>query len=58
MNEMSFGFSPAEFKQIIVFTDFDLEAMKKIVHANPKMEMIVWDSGHRVYVAGIRKETT
>ena len=22
------------------------------------MEMIVWDSGHRVYVAGIRKEAT
>lgn len=58
MNGMSFGFSPAEFKQIIVFTDFDLEAMKKIVPANPNMEMIVWDSGHRVYVAGIRKEAT
>lgn len=58
MNGMSFGFSPAEFKQIIVFTDFDLEAMKKILPANPRMEVIVWDSGHRVYVAGIRKEAT
>lgn len=58
MNGMSFGFSPAGFNQIIVFTGMDLEAMKEILPDNPKMEIIVWDSGHGVYVAGIRKEAT
>lgn len=57
MKGVSFGFSPAGFDQIVVFTGLDLDAMKEIVPANPQMEIIVWDSEHKVYVAGIRKET-
>lgn len=54
MNGISFGFSTAGFNQIIVFTDG--EDLKKIVPANPQMEIIILDDEHRVYVVGIKNE--
>ena len=49
----SFGFSPAGYNQIIIFTD---EAdFKKSVSANPGMAVIIQDNRHGIYVAGVLK---
>ena len=49
----SFGFSPSGYNQILVFTDGD--EFKEIVAANPGMTVIIQDSSHNVYVAGIKE---
>lgn len=52
----SFGFSPSGYNQIVIFTDE--ENFKKTVSANPGMEVIIQNSRHRVYVAGIKAEAS
>ena len=49
----SFGFSPAGYNQIIIFTDE--EDFQKSVSANPGMAVIIQDDRHGVYVAGVLK---
>lgn len=49
----SFGFSPAGYNQIVIFTDEG--DFKKAVSANLGMAVIIQDSRHGVYVAGVVK---
>ena len=57
MNVQSFGFSPAQYNQIVVFTDE--EDFQKIVAANPDMTAIMGADDHTkrnfpgVFIAGI-----
>lgn len=52
----TFGFSPVGYNQIVIF--LNEEEFRKIVSANPRMTAIIQDSGHKIYVAGIKAEAS
>ena len=49
-----FGFSPAGFNQILVFTGG--EPPQEIVAANPRMCEILRNDDHNVYIWGLKAE--